>query len=54
MTLECLGFCDWEFGQFTSKELVHLVRYYKNDIDEDRFDRIFSTFLIELEIDKQN
>ena len=51
MTLECLGFCDWEFGQFSSKEMVHLTRYYIGDIDEERLDKIFSTFLIELEID---
>jgi hypothetical protein len=54
MTLECIGFCDWEFGQFTSNKMVHLTRYYKDDIDEEELDNIFSTFLIELEIDKQN
>ena len=52
MNLECIGFCEWEFGQLKQKQLNFLGRFYlegeKNGINEKTLDEMFNLYLLDM------
>ena len=48
MNLECIGFCNFEFGSIDKDLLFALSKYIQKTISEKQLDKLFEEFLIDL------
>ena len=47
MNLECIGFCEFEFGSIDKDLLFALSKYIQKTISEKQLDKLFEEFLID-------